>query len=263
MSLNRERISQRFGSAVEHYDQAAKPQRAIAEELATMLKDALNYHPRKVLELGCGTGLLSQNLTELVGWEGVSYTFNDLIAEVEPLLRAKLGDHSYRFIIGDAESTTWGRGYDLIASSSCVQWWLNPLSFVEKASESLQAGSLLAFSTFLPGNLGEIDSLVKRSLNYPKQADWERELSQNGFEVIESKTTDHTLRFATLFHLLKHLKETGTNALDPQSEGLWTPVRVRSLDKALREELQLGTDEPLILTYKALLITARKKPPKA
>lgn len=258
MNLDRSRISQRFGSAVEHYDQAAKPQLAIATQLSQMIESSFQQRPRRVLEVGCGTGLLSYKLTELLGWSDISYSFNDLVPGVEPFLRNKLGDHAYDFIPGDAERLEWDRGYDLIASSSCVQWWSNPLSYIAKAYDAMAEGGLLALSTFLPGNLTEIDTLVEKPLNYPAAEAWYKELERYGFEVINSDSQVFTLHFPTLFRLLRHLKETGTNALNSNHGGLWTPRHLDRLESELRLSLGLEAYTPIPLTYKAILITARK-----
>ncbi|MDN4753607.1 methyltransferase domain-containing protein [Porphyromonadaceae bacterium W3.11] len=260
MTLDKAFVQKRFGQAVSSYDRAATPQTQIADVLVGRLSAIMfeqEHRPlHKVLEVGCGTGLFSQRMVALLGSDGIDYTFNDLSPEVEIELARKLKQLPYTFQAFDAEHAEWrGAAYDLIASSSCIQWWKRPLSFIDKAYNALNPQGLMVLSTFLPSNLKEIQSIQPYILPYPSEEELRETLETNGFSHYEMQKEQVTMSFSTLLELLRHLKETGTNALR-RNDKVWTPSALLRLEGELREEQSLSQGAPLTLTYDAIIVTA-------
>lgn len=265
MTSNRELVDKnlirrRFGHSVPHYDQVATPQKLIAEQL-------IGHYPSDtpllsegcVFEVGCGTGILSELLVNRFDDGRRSFVFNDLSSEVERTLRIKVGAR-HTFSPGDAERMEWPQDTALIASSSCIQWWHAPLSFIAKGSLSLRSGGTLLYSTFLPDNLSELRNVTRRGLHYPTTAEHHIALQAVGFRDIELQTSKTTLTFDSIIPLLRHLKLTGTNGIDAKgSQGFWSPERIERMETDYRSINALSPNAPLPLTYSAVLVCAKKK----
>lgn len=264
MTTNQELISKaiirkRFGFSALHYDQAATPQKQIAEQLITFIPEEEQI-PEKgdVLEIGCGTGFLSSLLIERFDDSKRHFYLNDLSPEVEHTLRSKVGVKP-TFSAGDAEQVEWEKSLALVASSSCIQWWHAPLSFVAKSSLSLRSGGVLLYSTFLPDNLTELRAVTGKGLNYPTETEHRIALEAVGFKEIKMHHTHITVTFEGILPLLKHLKLTGTNGLRGDNQGLWSQERMERMEKDYRQVNGLSQDDHLPLTYSALLVCAKKK----
>lgn len=258
--INKSLIRRRFGHSVAHYDHAALPQRQIADQLIEHFDEDVIPPPEgPLLEIGCGTGLLSRLLLQRFDDGHRPFIFNDLSPEVEPLLREKVGSR-HTFLPGDAEQMEWPRPLALIASSSCIQWWDAPLSFIARSSLSLQSGGILLYSTFLPDNLSELRPVSGKGLNYPAPSEHKVALEAVGFRDIRIRETRITLTFDGIASLLRHLKFTGTNGIDQgRHTSFWTPDRLRRMEEDYRSINHLSTDDRLPLTYSALLVIAMKR----
>lgn len=254
MMLDRALITTRFGNALRSYDQAATPQLKIIHQLCDMLREKSLPAPLRVLEIGCGTGLLTHQLASL--YPDAQLTLVDLVPEAEEWVRKKLPQRGLAFHFGDAETMAWGGAYQLIASSSCIQWWHDPLAFIPKAYQALDDGGWMAVTTFLPHNLLELQTILPPTLHYPEAGAYDEALSP--FRQKKITELSYTLHFPTLLMLLRHLKATGTNAFTHSVEGLWTPKRIKEMELRMRTKLQLPADAPLPLTYKALIIIAQR-----
>ena len=254
MTLDPKLIATRFGNALGTYDQAAQAQKEIAHRLVQYLMEQIATPPSSVLEIGCGTGFLTQELSQQ--FPEARYTLNDLVPQSETILRQKLPHIECQFLMGDAEQMEWGNGFHLIASSSAIQWWHTPTHFFTKAHQSLTEEGWLACSTFLPDNLGELTPILSQTLPYPTAQEYRKALAL--FSYAESHQHTTTLYFPHLLSLLQHLKATGTNALPSQQKGLWTPHRLKAMETTLRNHLELEESDPIPLTYKAILFIAKK-----
>lgn len=257
--INKALIRKKFGRSVPHYDQAATPQKEIAEQLIALVpQQTLLPEEGNIFEVGCGTGLLSTMLIDRFDDGQREIILNDLSPEVEHALRSKVGAKPL-FKADDAEQMTWERSLSLIASSSCIQWWHAPLSFIAKSSLSLRSEGLLLYSTFLPDNLSELRAVTGRGLNYPTQSEHLIALEAVGFKDITIHHSRTTVTFDGLPPLLKHLKLTGANGLNVGNDGLWSSERLMQMEEDYRRVNHLNPEEPLPLTYSALLVFAKKK----
>ena len=60
--IDKTEIKYRFKRSVESYEENAPVQRRIADHLFELLQGILDYQPDKILEIGCGTGLLTRRI---------------------------------------------------------------------------------------------------------------------------------------------------------------------------------------------------------
>ncbi|HEY1856805.1 methyltransferase [Acidocella sp.] len=141
----KERISASFSARAADYDHVASVQPWVAHRLATRIAAALSTPPKRILEIGCGTGLLSTHLASL-------YPLAELVVtDISPVMleraRLRLGSRaSYRHMDGEAPDTTLG-GFDLIASSLAMQWFADLRGGIARLADLLSPGGRFVFAT--------------------------------------------------------------------------------------------------------------------
>lgn len=259
MIIDKSIVKSRFSKSLDSYDKAALVQQQIAKELVTLIdKTVPNFRPKSILELGCGTGTLTEILAEQYRIGHPHLTLNDIVPEAQTAVRQRLGSATpFWFLPGDAEHLPWPKEQQLIASNCSIQWWDHPLHFFSKALAHTQKGGIVAASIFAKGHFKELQSILPQSLYYPTPEELRQALLPLGFTNIEVKSSSHQLQFPNLLRLLQHIKATGANAFTQKVEGTWSPARVKQLEHTLREREQCPPNTPLTLTYQPLIIIAQ------
>jgi len=152
-----------FARAAVHYDAAAVLQREIADRLQARL-DYMRIAPRRVLDLGCGTGYAMDLLRKrypdahLVGLDITLAMMSMARARVQSRLPFGLGRHlsRCRFINADAEAMPFAEhSFDLVFSNLALQW-CDPDAVFRECRRVLRPGGLLLFTTFGPDTLKEM-----------------------------------------------------------------------------------------------------------
>lgn len=139
-AINKSRIRQAFQKALNDYDRHALIQQKMTINLMVHLQDYLpNGSLDNVLELGCGSGMLSTLLQKQISAN--YWLFNDL-CDVQPQLAEKL-PQSFDFYCGDAENFPFQRQFDLIASASAVQWFHQPDAFNRPLQNRLESKRII------------------------------------------------------------------------------------------------------------------------
>lgn len=232
--INKPLVANRFNKANHTYNLSACVQAEIANRL---VEAVVEFSPKadNVLEIGAGTGLLTLPLErelhphKLTLWD---------IATINPSLP---GSHR----ICDAESEIRNvspESFDLIISASTFQWFNSPVEFIRHSFKALQKGGAIAFSTFDPLNFSEISSFLPAPLHYLPANQWRGILESAGFHDVWIESKKRSLDFESPQELLRHIRQTGVNALPP------SPLAAR---KIISSEIKK-------LTYSPLIITARK-----
>jgi trans-aconitate methyltransferase len=116
---------------METYDDNAYAQKEIAAKLAGLISDLYPDTPKTIMEIGCGTGLLTKNIITV--FPDAYYYLNDINSKAEHRIHSLFAADSHTFICGDAELIDFPAGIDLIVSSSTVQWFEDLSGFAEKA----------------------------------------------------------------------------------------------------------------------------------
>jgi len=218
-----DRIKQRFAKSFDTYDENALVQCLMAEKLCTALTQIQSEFDT-VLEIGVGTGLFTRELANKIRFK--KYIANDLCEESEQYVTPFVD----QFIPGDACNIEVDA--DLMVSNAVMQW-IDDWGALPKAD-------MLAFSTFLPGNLHELQELTGLSLDYKSV----EEVKQILGEILYWEEFEFKMTFATPMELLAHLKYTGVNSL-----GSWSFMQVKDFCR------RCSTPE---LTYKPVIVVARQ-----
>lgn len=235
-----------FSSASATYESNASAQRIVADKLIRMLAEANPRRGVSTLEIGPGTGLLTRMYGPLLC--PAESTFVDLY-KVQPFHIAPEEHYS------ECDAELWmercQRRFDVILSSSSIQWLANQRNFFTQAARLLEDGGLLAVSTFSQGNLEELDRIRPSRLHYPTVADVTRWLEAD-FELIEMSCDSIGIDFDTPRQALMHIRRTGVAG---------TPARHLSPSASPLSRLHNLANLPggrCRLTYRPLLLIARR-----
>ena len=220
-------VSRHFSSASDSYDTHAIAQNMAAIRLATLIKSTLNDEcPTGVstLEIGPGTGLFTKEYGPLLSPKRAEFVD---IADILPFNIA-LEEHYHKC---DAELWLADEGgeYDWILSASAIQWFADIPRFLHECSLHLRPGGRIAMSTFLPGNMGELDEFRPVPLRYPGAAEL-REWLVRDFDDVYVEEDEIKVEFRSARDMMMHLKHTGVAGSAP-SPGLSIAAlrRLRSL----------------------------------
>lgn len=146
----KQQVAEHFGKA-DSYDEFAFIQKAVARKLAESIK-ALNLSdtqekPLSILEIGCGTGLLTEHL--LVLFPKAHITLTDIAPEMIERVKDRFAEHKDRlsFKVMDGEHPELDEKFDLICSSLVVQWFHNLPDAMKNLSAYLKPNGYLVLST--------------------------------------------------------------------------------------------------------------------
>ena len=242
MEINKRVIERQFRRSMDSYDDHAVVQQRVATRLLALLAGELTTPPSRILELGCGTGLL----TRLVAgrFPGAVLHVNDIVPEMCRRTALRHGLPETSILPGDAEDIPLPGQYDLILSASTFQWFTRPTDTLRRFRDHLSDNGLLAFSTFGRDNLLEIRELTHRGLPYRDREEMHAMLAPL-FDILEEKEEHHRLLFPTPLDALHHLKRTGVNASVPPVP--WTRGRLALF--ADRYRALFGQQGGVPLTY--------------
>ena len=146
MLVNRkQRIVATFGAAARNYDASAAPQRFAAGVVADLVTLRRPAHDARILELGCGTGILTRQIR--ARWPGTTLIASDLSAEMLASLAAD--PHlAATFMAIDGEAPPFdGPWFDLVISNLVFQWFDDQASALQRLFALLRPGGSLIFST--------------------------------------------------------------------------------------------------------------------
>ena len=246
----------RFDGALTTYENAALVQRSVVDALSKALFACAQDAPRQfknVFEFGCGTGMLTRAL--LAHTTPQTLWLND----ASPAMLAHCCDQierkvNVRRLLGNAETLAWPQEMDLIASSSTVQWFAEPLGVVAKAEKALRSGGMLALTGFLPGTLEEVTSLTGVGLRYPSAQDWQRVLTRR-MQLCAFTELPQTLVFDSPRDVLEHLRSTGVNGIARRFA--WTRRTLQAFCDDYCRLFEVDGDR-VRLTYRPWMAVARK-----
>jgi len=150
----RDEVRRRFGAAASRYDAAAPVQRLVADRLAARIVRS-GIRPRRILEIGCGTGLLTRRL--LAAFPEALLLATDLAPEMVAATRRAVPAEGANLLVlaMDGRLPAAGGSFDLICSSLALQWMDDQPDVFQRLAELLAPGGVLAVSTLLEGTFAE------------------------------------------------------------------------------------------------------------
>ncbi|RZF52643.1 malonyl-[acyl-carrier protein] O-methyltransferase BioC [Acinetobacter halotolerans] len=248
MSLNKTLVAQRFAKAGQSYVEHAVVQKQISEQLFEYLKKHCPEFLASVLEIGCGSG----NLTDLFqSYFQVEQLFlNDLYEDVQQHFADV---ENINWLIGDIEQLALPTSLDAVISSSALQWMTDLPALLKRIHIALKSNGYFGFSTFGAENLIEIKQLTGQGLNYYSLETLQQQLEENGFEILLIKQEQKHLYFDQPKAVLQHLKATGVTATAKSHR--WTK---QSLQQFYLDYQQFHDEHGFRLTYHPMYVIARR-----
>lgn len=246
-------IRQRFQKNHAHYHQHAYIQRNIAHDLmALMNRYPLPKTYQRVLEIGCGTGFLTQIF--LNHYQTQDLYLNDLYD-----VQQDFNHQNFNYLIGDIQQINLNDGYfDLILSSSAIQWIFPLDDLLKKIYQSLKDDGYVLLSSFLSANLWQIKQLTGQGLDYYDFDEFKTLFLKHGFNIIGIEQQKHEHYFEQPYDILKHLKYTGVTAND--SHFIWTKQKLKQFHDDY-QQFKIESHGKIVypLTYHSVIIVAQKQ----
>lgn len=237
----KEILKERFSKSLDTYQENAIIQRKMAEKLV----DFLDVQYKNVLEIGCGTGLLTKQITERVLYN--NYTAIDIVKECEPYIKSI--NENINFITSDIEDITLENQYDLIISNAVFQWLSDFKKFSKNIQKNIKEGGTFAFTTFGKNNFKELKDVSNLSLNYYSLDEIKSMFTEYDIEILEEETIE--IEFNDIKEMLEHIKKTGVNSV---SEKTWGIKEINNF----KENYKKLYGDNVQLTYNPIFVLLRK-----
>lgn len=260
--LNKQQVRKGFANAAHTYEDAAVVQREITRRVCERVEQ-FSLNPRRILDLGCGLGQISQHLIEL--FPDADYFGLDFAHSMLSEGRKRSSNVNVHWICADIEQLpVCAEGFDLIVSTSTLHWCDSPEHVYGSCLNILANGGLMLFSTFGPDTLKELRTCfasagsgaahVNQFEDMHTLGDW---LLAGGFDAPVVEAEKITVRYASPRQLMKDLRHTGANNhLRQRASGLYGSRRMQAVMSEY-EKLRLPTGE-YPATYEVIYAHARK-----
>lgn len=253
-------IDKRFSISAKTYDRHSRPQRALIDELTRALPVR---NPSRILELGCGTGLLTRRLTE--AYPDVPIDAVDLSAGmIEHCRTAFAGQPQISWITADAQTFQAAVRYPLVVSSSALHWTDDLDKTFVQIHQNLEPGGTLALGMMLHGTLRELRELRSRiasekvfSTRLPDVQTTEHALLRAGFIIEKSERFDQRFTYADSLAFFRAIHEQGVTG--GSLERGYVPLTRKEIQMLIRDyQTEYGADGGVYASYETAVFIARK-----
>lgn len=254
--IDRRAVAQHFSRAAQSYDAAAVLQKEVASRLAERWP-LLKIQPQQVMDLGAGTGFLSQYVRSY--YVQAQLVAVDLSQSMLQQCRAKLAPASWwqklnpfqssqgvAFVNADAYQLPFAdHSMDMLVSSLMLQWCDDLPSVLAECRRVLKPNGVLFMASLGPDTLKEIRTAwqqvdgetAEHTLNFADLHDLGDALGRAGFSDPVCDVEHITLTYADAMAALKDLKAIGaTNADSQRQKGLMGKAKWRNFLAAYTQQ---------------------------
>lgn len=256
-------VQLRFSAAANTYDMHATVQAKVAARLIDFLPPKLP--PGQILEIGCGTGLLTAYL--LQKYPDAPVDAVDLSDRMIQYARNRFSDVArVRWFVADVVKIASGMTYPLVVSSCSLHWLSRLREGFRHIAALLQPGGTFAFAMMLYGTLGELLSTRLRVAPHkpplrrlPTDAEVLECLKLANLTVLDAARVDYTDTFPGATAFLRSLHDQGLTGGEVSRSML--PLTRSELDDMVRSyDAQFAVPGGVSATYKVLFARAQKAP---
>ncbi|WP_339225062.1 malonyl-ACP O-methyltransferase BioC [Paenibacillus sp. FSL H8-0332] len=246
MSSRISNIRRQFNRSANSYDAHAQVQRIMSDRLAGSFigwKNKGNVAGLNILEIGCGTGALTEILIN--EWPSASITALDIapamiklaeqrVLSAEANIIGKITSDRLRLLHADVEM--WApeaptASFDLIVSNACFQWLSNPRQTIGQLRRMLRPGGMLIFTTFGPDTFYEMHRAFnevyrasglepqRHGLTFRSTDQWTNLMKESGFTNIQYERSIQTEKYASAREFLHSVKAMGASTSEAVTMG--------------------------------------------
>ena len=242
-------VARRFSRAAATYDRSAVVQKQSARQLVSLLSTTLASIPaaaassraQRVLEVGCGSGQLTELLVATL--PNAEIEAIDVAPRMVELARRRDELREVQFSIQDVREFKTTKPFDLIISNSTLQW-ISPLhDALAPLAASLLARGRLYFAVMLRGTLEELIAIRnevaphKARRELPTAADVAAALAKCGLKLLSTNSEVFSSAHADVQQLFESLREQGVTA-PAARETLLTRSELRQLGALYQSRYQ-------------------------
>lgn len=154
-------VAKRFSRAAQTYERGASLHRHVAARLLETLPEPEAFGCGRILEVGCGSGVLTAPLRHR--YPEASVCVLDVAEGMVAAVRERWGhDPRMSFVVGDVRSFTASQPVDLIVSSSALHW-ATPLDrTLANLKRQLTDEGQCCAALMIDGTLRELHALRRR-----------------------------------------------------------------------------------------------------
>ncbi len=261
LALDKNKVRQSFASAANSYDELAGLQRKAGLQLLQQLSGLEVFE--HVLDIGCGTGFLTQQLLRQASIKQMIAL--DIAHSMVQRSRAKLGEvDNVSYLCADAESIPLlNHSVDTIVSNLALQWCENLTVVFKGFNKVLKTEGRLVFSTFGPNTLQELKKSWASVDNYSHvNAFYSMQqltafLQQAGFNNISCESVSYLSEYQSVKELMKELKGIGAHNVLPHRNRQTT--RKSSMQAMISAYESYRVNGLIPATYEIIYLTADVK----
>jgi len=244
-SPDKRRVRAAFEHSADSYDEVAVLQREVADRLLERLA-LFRIEPRRILDLGSGTGYCSRGLADHYRKaQVVSLDLAETMVQKsrERFSRFERFRRGHRFVCGDAERLPFADGsFDLLFSSLTLQWCGDLDQTFSELRRVVRPGGLILFSTLGPDTLQELRAswaAVDSAIHVNSFTD----MHDIGDAMLQARLADPvmdmerlTLTYREPMTLMRELKRLGAHNVNPgRANGMTGPGRLRAVCAAYEQ----------------------------
>jgi len=253
----KEAVEYSFGKAAGLYDRYARHHRIIAKRLMDFV------HPDtaagSILEIGCGTGLLTEKLLDRFPSSYV--TALDISPRMVDQCYTKLKNSGrMSFLVADAEEyCRTGRGYDIVASSCSLQWIHDRRGLTQSIYAMLEVGGMCLMAIPVTGMLHElVESCIRgarsvmRQLDLDTEEEWISRFENSGFDILSGSVESVSCVYDHPIEVLKAIR--GIGAGIDQSSAFLKPGSMRRMTEYYSRHFKVDDSRRVSSTYRVLYL---------
>ena len=263
-------VRRAFERAAATYDSHAVLQREVGSRLAHHL-DPVRIEPRRVVDLGCGTGEAFAGLRRrfpsagLVGID-IAHAMLERARARAPAWKRLLRANTPGLVCADAERLPLAAGSAQLVFSNLALQWCRPEAVFAEVSRILEVGGLFMFSTFGPDTLKELRAAFAAVDTYEHVTPFV-DMHDLGDALVHAGLAEPvmemevvTLEYASVEAVARDLKAIGAgNAMPGRPRGLAGRDRWKRMTERYERERR---NEALPATYEVVYGHAWKVAPR-
>jgi len=227
-ALDPQTIAKSFSSIACTYDRWARPHSRMAQKLLSLLPDSADT----ILELGCGTGILTELLC--AKYPAAHITAIDIAPKMVEQCKKRCRHKNLSVELAVAEEFTAKHATDLIVSSNSFHWFYDKQAVARNIRCSLAPGGRFALAISVKGFFQELYTIYESITGGPPIHLWDELECEKIFTALKlpmEKTTFESFQMEEIdpWNVLRSIKGTGT-----APKGLSRPLSPREVKELVR-----------------------------